>query len=168
MKKIVSFFHHLFLPKKENNYQAKALHIDFLSFYLILALAISFTAKSLSAFSGNARIGIRLSPHKRLHPPAAVSSAVCSRLQSVRPYGHTSSLRSQTMVSFLFSWASSRTMCYSGGRTFLTCLRTSDTFARPQRPSQPIQSMGLHTASVFWRATANRPAPRNNCLARRF
>ncbi len=41
MKKIQKFLHHLFVPKKGNNYRAKALHHDMLSIYLLVALAFT-------------------------------------------------------------------------------------------------------------------------------
>lgn len=40
------FFHRLFIPSENNNYQAKALHIDFLTFYLILAIFISLLSQA--------------------------------------------------------------------------------------------------------------------------
>jgi hypothetical protein len=42
LNKIIDFFYHLFIPKEENNYQPKLLHLDFLSFYLIFALFLTF------------------------------------------------------------------------------------------------------------------------------
>jgi hypothetical protein len=45
MKSIVKFIHNLFVPHEENNFRAKALHTDFLSFYLILAIVLTFTVK---------------------------------------------------------------------------------------------------------------------------
>lgn len=45
MTKIWQFFHHLFIPHEDNDFRAKALHTDFLSFYLILALFLTFTVK---------------------------------------------------------------------------------------------------------------------------
>ena len=48
MKKIFSFFRHLFVPHENNDYQAKAIHLDFLSFYLVLALFLTFSYRFLS------------------------------------------------------------------------------------------------------------------------
>lgn len=48
MKNILDFIHHLFIPKEENNFRAKALHSDFLSFYLILALLLTFSLKQFN------------------------------------------------------------------------------------------------------------------------
>ncbi len=47
MKKITDFLHHLLIPKEENNYRAKALHTDFLTYYLVIALFLTFTFKQL-------------------------------------------------------------------------------------------------------------------------
>lgn len=47
MKKLVAYLHHLFLPKASNNFKAKALHLDFLTFYLLLALIFSVGVKQL-------------------------------------------------------------------------------------------------------------------------
>lgn len=48
MRSIVSFFRHLFVPHEENNFQAKALQTDFLTFYLIFALVLTFSFKKLN------------------------------------------------------------------------------------------------------------------------
>jgi len=48
LNKIIDFFHHLFIPKEENNYQPKLLHLDFLSFYLIFALFLTFGYRVIS------------------------------------------------------------------------------------------------------------------------
>lgn len=45
MKKVFDFIHHLFIPKEENNYRAKALHPDFLTYYLLIALFLTFVFK---------------------------------------------------------------------------------------------------------------------------
>lgn len=45
MKKLLNFFHHFFIPKEENNYRAKALHTDFLTYYLLMALFFTFVVK---------------------------------------------------------------------------------------------------------------------------
>jgi len=47
MGKITAFFHNLFIPKESNNFRAKALHPDFLSSYLVLAIVLTFTFKLL-------------------------------------------------------------------------------------------------------------------------
>jgi len=44
--RIKSFFHHLFIPKEENNFRSKLLHFDFLSYYLLLALFLTFLFKN--------------------------------------------------------------------------------------------------------------------------
>jgi len=48
MKKILGYFHHLLVPKEENNYRAKALHLDFLTYYLVFALILTFSVKKLN------------------------------------------------------------------------------------------------------------------------
>lgn len=45
MKNILDFFHHLFIPQEQNNYRAKALHLDFLTYYLIFAVFLTFGLK---------------------------------------------------------------------------------------------------------------------------
>ena len=45
MKKIFDFFHHFFIPYEENNFRAKALHVDFLTYYLLIALFFTFAFK---------------------------------------------------------------------------------------------------------------------------
>lgn len=45
MKKVFEFIHHLFIPKETNNYRAKALHTDFLTYYLLIALFLTFVFK---------------------------------------------------------------------------------------------------------------------------
>lgn len=45
MKKLLDFFHHLFIPREDNNYRAKALHPDFLTYYLLIALFMTFAFK---------------------------------------------------------------------------------------------------------------------------
>lgn len=54
IKKINIFFHRLFIPSENNNYRAKTLQIDFLTYYLILALFLSFIYKT-TPFFGLAR-----------------------------------------------------------------------------------------------------------------
>ena len=48
MKKIVDFVHHLFIPKEDNNYRAKALHPDFLTYYLLIAFFLTMIFKQTS------------------------------------------------------------------------------------------------------------------------
>lgn len=45
MSKLWTFIHHLFIPRQENNYRAKALHTDFLTSYLVVALLLVFGFK---------------------------------------------------------------------------------------------------------------------------
>lgn len=45
MKKVFDFIHHLFIPKEGNNYRAKALHPDFLTYYLLTAFFLTFFFK---------------------------------------------------------------------------------------------------------------------------
>ncbi len=45
MKRVIDFFHHLLIPKEDNNFRAKALHTDFLTYYLIIALFLTFAFK---------------------------------------------------------------------------------------------------------------------------
>lgn len=53
MKSITGLLHHLFIPKEENNYRAKSLQTDFLTFYLVIALTLAFLFKNLSYATGN-------------------------------------------------------------------------------------------------------------------
>lgn len=48
MKKIISLITHLFIPHEKNQYQPKAINLNFLSFYLILALFLTFSYRLLS------------------------------------------------------------------------------------------------------------------------
>lgn len=48
MQKAIGFLRNLFMPQENNNFRAKALHTDFLTFYLILALVFSFGFKRLA------------------------------------------------------------------------------------------------------------------------
>jgi len=50
MNKLKSFFIHFFVPSENNNYRARTLHHDFLTYYFLIALVFSF---SLSKFTGN-------------------------------------------------------------------------------------------------------------------
>ncbi len=45
MENIKTFFHRLFIPKEDNNFRAKALHTDFLTMYLLVALMLTFAFK---------------------------------------------------------------------------------------------------------------------------
>lgn len=45
MKRLRLIIEHLFVPSENNNYQAKTLHLDFLTYYLILAMFFSFLFK---------------------------------------------------------------------------------------------------------------------------
>src|SRR3989344_9113236 len=47
MQRLKKFFFHFFIPEEENNFKARSLHPDFLGFYLILALALTFSFKQL-------------------------------------------------------------------------------------------------------------------------
>lgn len=53
MKKIVDFFRHFFVPHENNHYQAKAIHLDFLSLYLVFALFLTFSYHLISQTSVN-------------------------------------------------------------------------------------------------------------------
>ncbi len=48
MKKFITLITHLFIPHEKNQYQPKIIHLDFLSFYLVLALTITFGYRLLS------------------------------------------------------------------------------------------------------------------------
>ena len=50
LKKI---FLHFFTPQESNNYKAKTLQIDFLSFYLMVALLLAFTVKNIGPYVNN-------------------------------------------------------------------------------------------------------------------
>ncbi len=50
LKKI---FLHFFTPQESNNYKAKTLQIDFLSFYLMVALLLAFTVKNIGLYVNN-------------------------------------------------------------------------------------------------------------------
>lgn len=56
----MSFFRHLFTPTEENNYRAKALHVDFLAFYVLLAVVLSFFFKTTNILG----IAINIAPQK--------------------------------------------------------------------------------------------------------
>ncbi|OGK41644.1 hypothetical protein A2954_07225 [Candidatus Roizmanbacteria bacterium RIFCSPLOWO2_01_FULL_37_12] len=48
-----SLLHNLFIPHEGNNYRAKAIHIDFLTYYLIFAVFLTFSFKILHAKTGD-------------------------------------------------------------------------------------------------------------------
>lgn len=50
MQGIKNFLRHFFVPGEDNNFRAKALHLDFLTYYLLFALLISFGFKRLTVF----------------------------------------------------------------------------------------------------------------------
>lgn len=47
MNKLRRFLHHLFVPSERNNYKSKALHHDYLTYYLIFALLFMITVKNV-------------------------------------------------------------------------------------------------------------------------
>ncbi|OGK53414.1 hypothetical protein A2970_02555 [Candidatus Roizmanbacteria bacterium RIFCSPLOWO2_01_FULL_44_13] len=47
MQRLKKFFFHFFIPHEENNFKARSLHPDFLGFYLILALVLTFSFKQM-------------------------------------------------------------------------------------------------------------------------
>lgn len=47
MSWIKEHLHHFFVPSEGNNYRAKALHVDFLTYYLILSLVLSFSFRHI-------------------------------------------------------------------------------------------------------------------------
>jgi hypothetical protein len=47
MKQLIAKMHYFFLPHPENNYKAKTLQLDFLSIYLMLAIIICFSYKTI-------------------------------------------------------------------------------------------------------------------------
>lgn len=53
MKKLIGVLHHLFLPRDTNNYRAKFLHHDFLTIYLVFALAITVGVYHFQNKNGN-------------------------------------------------------------------------------------------------------------------
>lgn len=58
MNRVKRTLHHLFIPSERNNYRAKLLHIDFLSFYLCLVLFVTFSFKIISGTSIGTVLGI--------------------------------------------------------------------------------------------------------------
>lgn len=57
MSKVTEFFHHYLVPRESNNYKAKALHLDFLTLYLVLALVCTVAVKQFAAFRPGAVLG---------------------------------------------------------------------------------------------------------------
>lgn len=53
IKGLKTFFHNLFVPHEKNNYRARALHHDFLTTYLVLALVFVFGVKYFGVHGGN-------------------------------------------------------------------------------------------------------------------
>src|SRR3990167_10479507 len=53
MQSIKKIIHHLFIPHEGNNFRAKTLHIDFLTYYLIFALFLTFGFKILGSKSAD-------------------------------------------------------------------------------------------------------------------
>lgn len=49
MKKVINFLHVFFIPKEENNFRARALHLNFLSLYLLLAIFSALLFKNINA-----------------------------------------------------------------------------------------------------------------------
>lgn len=48
MNRLFNVIHKLFVPSEKNNFRAKTLHLDFLSAYLIVAVVLAFTFKTVS------------------------------------------------------------------------------------------------------------------------
>lgn len=53
MKAAINFISHLFTPKEENNFRAKALHINLLTYYLFFAVLLAFFFKEVNLKSGD-------------------------------------------------------------------------------------------------------------------
>lgn len=53
MNYLKNFLKHLFIPHEGNNYRAKALHIDFLTYYLLFAVFLTFAFKIMYVKSGS-------------------------------------------------------------------------------------------------------------------
>ncbi|MEO6508461.1 MAG: CAP domain-containing protein [Patescibacteria group bacterium] len=47
MKTLKEHLHHFMVPRESNNYKAKAIHLDFLTFYLVLTLIFSIAVKQI-------------------------------------------------------------------------------------------------------------------------
>lgn len=53
MYTIKKFLHHFFAPNERNNYRARSIHLDFLTYYLLFAIFLSFGFKVLTAKTGS-------------------------------------------------------------------------------------------------------------------
>lgn len=53
MDGLKKFLHHVFVPKESNNFRAKALHIDTLTYYLVVAVVISFFFQNVNGRFGD-------------------------------------------------------------------------------------------------------------------
>jgi len=53
MNKLKGIVKQLFIPSEKNNYKARAIHHDFLTFYVIIALFLSFASKNIISNSHN-------------------------------------------------------------------------------------------------------------------
>lgn len=52
----MNFLHHLLVPSHRNNYRARALHLDFLTYYLLAAIFLGFLHRAIPASDIGARI----------------------------------------------------------------------------------------------------------------
>lgn len=48
MNKFLDYVHHLFIPREDNNYRSKALHINYLAVYLLIALSCTVIFKQIT------------------------------------------------------------------------------------------------------------------------
>lgn len=48
MEKVINFIHRFFIPHEDNNYRAKALHPDFLTYYLLIAFFLTMIFKQIN------------------------------------------------------------------------------------------------------------------------
>lgn len=53
MERLRQYIHHLFIPSEKNNFRAKSLHIDMLTYYLLFAFIIAVVFKSQGANLSN-------------------------------------------------------------------------------------------------------------------
>ncbi len=53
MYRLKKILHHLFIPHEGNNFKARAIHLDFLTYYLIVAIFLTFGFRILSLRSGD-------------------------------------------------------------------------------------------------------------------
>ena len=53
-----SFLHGFFIPSKHNNFRARALHLHFLTAYLVIAMVISFAVSPNSILTTGSVLGI--------------------------------------------------------------------------------------------------------------